>query len=173
MDHRGVLHSRTLFEEVIRVPLILRGPGVPAGVRMPGPASLVDVVPTILGLLGLPPAPGLDGVDLSRYWDPVQPLERAVFAEADRRNKRNDSLRAIRRGRWKLVVNRFSGATALYDLEKDPGEKRDVKKRKPGITDGLRKELGAFMAREPLGEPKPLRDFDEEELQALRELGYL
>ena len=54
-EHGGIGHHRTLYEEVVRVPMILRLPGVlPAGTAVPGPVSLDDVLPTILDLLGIP-----------------------------------------------------------------------------------------------------------------------
>ena len=48
LEHGGVLHGRTQYQELVRVPLILRGAGVPRGVRVATTASLVDVLPTIL-----------------------------------------------------------------------------------------------------------------------------
>ena len=71
------------------------------------------------------------------------------------------------------MLDRFSGESALYDLAKDPGEKRDVQQAAPAVTAALREELDRFMSREPIGEPRPLPEFTEEELQSLRELGYL
>jgi arylsulfatase A-like enzyme len=168
-----VLHGRTLHEEVLRVPLILRGPGVPAGRRLPGLASLVDVVPTALSLLGLPVPDGLDGVDLSRHFDDGIPQDRSVFGEADRKVERHDSLRAVRRGDWKLVLDRFTGALALYDLAADPGERVDVSARHPERVRELRAEIEAFMARSPVGQAPKLIELDADEMKALQALGYL
>jgi arylsulfatase A-like enzyme len=59
-EHDGLGHRRTLFEEVVRVPMILRMPGVlPAGAQVDGLVSNVDVFGTVLDLLGLPGVPGL------------------------------------------------------------------------------------------------------------------
>ena len=173
LEHGGVLHGRTLYDEVVRVPLILRGPGVPAGRRLPGPASLVDVVPTALSLLGLPVPDGLDGVDLSRHFEAGIPRDRSVFSEADQRNQRTDSLRAVRRGDWKLVLDRFTGRLALYDLAGDPGERVDVSAAQPERVRELRAEIEAFMAQPPVGKPPVVAEFDAEEIEALRALGYL
>jgi arylsulfatase A-like enzyme len=173
LEHGGVLHGRTLYEEVLRVPLVLRGPGVPAGRRLPGLASLVDVVPTALSLLGLPVPPGLDGVDLSRHFDAGLPQDRSVFGEADRKIERHDSLRAVRRGDWKLVLDRFTGELALYDLAADPGERVDVSAAHPERVRELRAEIEAFMARPPVGEAPEVVELGTEEIEALRALGYL
>jgi arylsulfatase A-like enzyme len=173
LEHGGVLHGRTLYDEVLRVPLVLRGPGVPAGRRLPGPASLVDVVPTVLSLLGQPVPEGLDGVDLSRHFDGGIPEDRSVFSEADRKIERHDSLRAVRRGPWKLVLDRFTGEIALYDLAADPGERVNVSAEHPERVRELRAEIDAFMARPPVGEAPKLVELDADELKALQALGYL
>jgi arylsulfatase A-like enzyme len=173
LEHGGVLHGRTLYEEVLRVPLILRGPGVPAGRRLPGLVSLVDVVPTALSLLGLPVPDGLDGVDLSRHFGDGIPQGRSVFGEADRKVERHDSLRAVRRGDWKLVLDRFTGELALYDLAADPGERVDVSARHPERVRELRAEIEAFMARPPVGQAPKLIELDADEMKALQALGYL
>ena len=80
---------------------------------MPGPASLVDVPPTALSLLGLRVPEGLDGVDLSAHWQGDDLAGRTLFAEATSptikplsrvgdtpkpSSQRNDALRSIRRG---------------------------------------------------------------------------
>jgi arylsulfatase A-like enzyme len=68
LEHGGVLHGGTQFDEVLRVPLILRGPGIPADTRLAEPVSVVDVLPTVLARLGLPPAPDLrpQGCEIAR-----------------------------------------------------------------------------------------------------------
>ena len=173
LEHGGVLHGRTLHDEVMRVPLIVRGPGVPAGARLAGAASLVDVAPTALALLGLSPPPQLDGEDLTPHLAGGSLPERSVFAESDRKNAQNDMLRAVRRGRWKLVLDRFDGDVALYDVVDDPGERVDLARRRPEVVTRLRAELDAFMAREAVAEPRLIRGFDPRELEQLRALGYL
>ncbi|MBW2268524.1 MAG: sulfatase [Deltaproteobacteria bacterium] len=173
LEHDGVLHGRTLHEEVVRVPLILRGPGVPIGQELGGLASLVDVVPTVLSLLGLPAPAEVDGVDLSQYFTAGLPAERSVFSEADHKNERNDALRGIRRGDWKLVLDRFNGELALYDLAADPGERDDVSERRPEVVRELRAGLDAFMARPAVAESRVLDGLQPRELEQLRALGYL
>ena len=80
-EHGGVQHAQTIYEEVLHVPLILRAPRlVPAGVRVPGPVSLVDLLPTVLDLLGIPSPPAADGRSLvpllrdPRGTSPVRPV---------------------------------------------------------------------------------------------------
>ena len=173
LEHGGVLHGTTLYDEVARVPLILRGPGVPVGQRLRGAASLVDIVPTACSLLGVATPNVTDGIDLSRHFASVLPEDRAIFSEADRKNEQNDALRAIRRGRWKLILDRFSGEFELYDLVEDPAEQADLSARHTDIVQQLRGELEAFMALPPLAEPRLIGGLRPAELEQLRSLGYL
>jgi arylsulfatase A-like enzyme len=53
LDHGGMLHSHTLRDELLRIPLILRGPGIPAGARIPDQVSLLDVTVTLLERAGV------------------------------------------------------------------------------------------------------------------------
>ena len=82
-EHEGWWHGLTLYEEMLSVPLIFRGPGVPAGVRVTTPISLVDVAPTLLGQAGIAAPAGLHGRDLREIWGtsdrlPAEPLEAQV-----------------------------------------------------------------------------------------------
>ncbi len=61
-DHAVMEHGLHLYEELIRIPLIVRSPGIPAGRRLAGAAQLEDLAPTLLALVGLPAPPTLDGV---------------------------------------------------------------------------------------------------------------
>ena len=120
-----------------------------------------------------PAADALDGVDLSQYFATRLPAERSVFSEADSKNERNDTLRAIRRGDWKLVLDRFSGELALYDLAADPAERDDVSEQRPEVVRQLRADLDAFMARPAVAESRVLDGVEPRELEQLRALGYL
>jgi arylsulfatase A-like enzyme len=172
LDHGSVLHGRTLYQEVIAVPLILRGPGIPAAGRVTQVASTVDVAPTLLSLAGLPTPAGLDGIDLSRDWNAgaVGPSGRAVFAEADENNVEPDVKRMVRRGRWKLYYDRHAKTSELYDLVTDPGERMDRGQAEPRAAGDLFAELERFMSgaravAEPVVIPPAARE-------RLRSLGY-
>ena len=175
LDHGGVLHGLTHFDEVARVPLILRGPGIEAGRRVETPVSLVDLVPTCLRELGLPVPPDLDGLELQPLLRGSGSLpERRLYFEADldgsmagRMVKGKD--RAIRAGRYKLHLDTKSGEVRLYDLRVDPGETRDVQADHPGLVQELREDLEAFLA---AGRDVPARPLSDEDLEHLRELGY-
>ena len=97
-EHGGLLRKDTLFEEALRVPLIVAAPGLaPEGAVVRGPTEILDVYPTLVELAGLPPVPGLDGRSLApvlaRPESPgraaavsyrrVQPPERAFSLRTD------------------------------------------------------------------------------------------
>lgn len=104
----------TLWEQGVRVPLVLAGPGVAVG-RSDQPVSLVDLFPTLVDLAGLPPAPGLDGVSLEPLWaSPEAPWDRAVPSF-----KRREA--AVRTDRWRAIFYR-DGGEELYDHDADPHE---------------------------------------------------
>lgn len=67
LDHGRMLHSHTLFDELLHVPLIVRGPGVPAALRIPEQVRTIDVTATLLEAAGVP-ADDLDGRSLAPFW---------------------------------------------------------------------------------------------------------
>jgi arylsulfatase len=122
-DHGRAGHGQSLYEEVLRVPLIVHAPGlVPAGTRH-GSASLLDIVPTALSLLGVPAeGAALDGVDLAaalrhggRYEDP----ERMFLAHLDTAEAAGLALTV---GRDKLLLSR-PYRKQLFDLQAGPEER--------------------------------------------------
>jgi arylsulfatase A-like enzyme len=165
----GVSHGHSLYQELVRVPLIMRGPSVPPGIRVGAPVSLVDVIATVLGALGLRPPSGLDGVDLRPLFENGATSERPLFFETSGSQRESD-LRGVRRGRHKLVVDRQTGRRELYDLEKDPGESMDLFAEEPEIVERLAEDLRRIEAerREP-----EVRRLSDEEKKRLRALGYL
>ncbi len=173
LERGGVLHGRTQFQEVARVPLILRGPGIPAGRRIATPVSLVDVMPTLLRHLGLPVAGELDGEDLSPLLrgEPGRLAERLLFAEADHNNAQPDVTRAVRRGPLKLVYDRLAEKHQLFDLKEDAAERNDVAANREAQARELLEPLRRFLAI-PGETGTPLK-LSPEELQRLRSLGYL
>ncbi len=171
LEHGGVLHTRTHYREILRVPLIWLGPDLPAGVRVATPVSLVDVFPTLLGLLGIP-APGSDGTDLRPLWERADGgwPERPLFAETGP-GLFEDQRRSVRRGRYKLIVDTAADAAELYDLAADPGEQRNLSADRPELVNALAADLerlGEQRLSAPLAPPPP-----PEVREQLRALGYV
>jgi arylsulfatase A-like enzyme len=168
----GVGHGHTLYQELLHVPLILSGPGVAGGSRLPCPVALLDVAPTILAGLGFLPAAGMEGRSLLRSISPETAEDgrcapRPLAAESPAYGP--DARALLYRG-WKLVL-RKGAPPALYDLGRDPGEHRNLAAEAPGklavLTRVLEHELGGATA---LGAPALP---DPETARQLHALGYL
>jgi arylsulfatase A-like enzyme len=178
-EHGGLLHGRTQYQELLAVPLILRGPGLPRAHLVSEPVSLVDLAPTLLARLGVPASEPFDGIDLAPSWaQPALPLPpRPLFGEADHNNTDAgrpviDSRRMVRRGSEKLCVDRVTERTELYDLAHDPGERDDLAARAPERVARLSAELAKHLgAGAP---PQPNRSsLSPADLELLRSLGYV
>jgi choline-sulfatase len=136
LDHGRLGHSKTLYQELVHVPLIVRCPHWEPGV-VDTPVGNIDVYPTVLSCLGLPPPEGLAG----RALGPTPPEPRPVFTESGRRNR----LAAVVQGELKLIGNRKKGYE-LYDLAADPQERVDVSSARPVEYDTLLSELSTWQA---------------------------
>jgi len=134
-EHGGKAHQRSLFEEVIRVPLIVRWPGrIAAGKVVPDLVRTVDLMPTILAAVGAP-APGpFDGRDLAPLFRgealPESPALCELLVDGA-------GLRALRRTTWKFMSNERNGFSAGFDLAADPGEKTFLPKGSEELARGL------------------------------------
>ncbi len=130
-EHRGWWHGLTLYDEQIRVPLLIRWA---AGARAAPPdathslARLVDISPTLLARAGAPIPPAMQGIDLAT--DPAKRAEkhRRAFAEEDHEG---NVLRALRTLEWKLLeANRGNprglAERELFRVADDPGETNDL-----------------------------------------------
>jgi len=176
-EHGGILHGRTHYQELIRIPWILRGPGVPAGAREAQPVHLVDVAPTLLSLAGVPIFPGIDGIDASLTWrDPAAlPGVRYLFSEADHNNvvgneQRHDIKAMVRLENDVLHYDKVTKKKELYDLAADPFEQNDLAAEDPERVEFLFSKLEAFMARE--GSATDIGPVSAEDQEWLDKLGY-
>ncbi len=156
-EHGGLWEKTTLFEESLRVPLLLAGPGVASG-RFACSTELLDLYPTLLGLAGVKLPAGLEGKDL-RSWlaEPARCAERTALSMM--RLGLNDSQLAFSlrgpRYRYTEWVNRYEDE--LYDHEVDPAEHHNLAgdaaaaKARAKQRRLLRKRLDPVAA--PAGEP--------------------
>jgi arylsulfatase A-like enzyme len=173
-EHGGVLHGQTQYQEVLRVPLLVRGPGAPHK-RISIPVSLVDVFPTLLALSGLPAPDALDGVSLLPLLTSSDGriADRALFSEADHNDVEDDITRAVRYRSFKLHYNRLTGEYRLFDLEHDPRERHDLASEQKSAVAALSERLTRFMASARTPVSVPQRTLSPEEIEKLRSLGYL
>jgi arylsulfatase A-like enzyme len=134
------VHGHSLYEEMVGVPLLVKLPGQSGrGTRVAPPAPAVDVMPTVLDVLGIPraTAPQMEGRSLRPMWEGREPAVRLAFTEALAFDSEQKS---VRTDRYKYVVEvpapeverhgrRFLPEKAdarLYDLRGDPGEKTNL-----------------------------------------------
>jgi arylsulfatase A-like enzyme len=169
----NVSHGDAHYQEQMRVPMIMAGGGLPAGLRVTVPVSIVDIAPTLLGAAGIPPANPLPGYDLARRWQngDVPGPSRAIYAQSAPAVN-GDWLRAVRRGRYKLIMNTKLGTRELYDLTADPAETQNLVESRPDLTGELAALLDDFERRHPDPEREPEFEIDEATRERLRALGY-
>ena len=126
-EHDFYTHG-LLYEEQLHVPLVLRGPGIPAGRVVASRAGLVDLAPTLAELLDLgQPAAEFDGSSLvALFEEQAEAPDRDIYAEvhhaAGDSRGREPELYSLTAGKWKYVHHPHGGAHELFDLAADPGE---------------------------------------------------
>ena len=170
LEHGKMVHGHSHYQELMHVPLIMRGPGLPAGTRVELPVSLIDVAPTVLSLVGIRTPADMTGVDLRSTWSSPEesPAERLIFAETG--PMQEDALRSVRSGRFKLILDVRDERYELYDLNEDPSELHDLAAERPERFQWLRAELSRFTEESRLS--KTLEN-TEEDIKHLEALGYL
>ena len=173
LDHGSWEHQKTLYEEVIRIPLIVSGPGVAAR-REGQPVSLLDIAPTILDYLSVKPAPSMRGVSLLR---PVGEF-REMYGETDH-TLDGTRLSFVRGGSksWKAILRsdpakQKEASSEWYDLAADPAERTN---RPPAEALRVSIEMRArdLGLKSRSGVAKKAVELSDEQKEKLRALGYV
>lgn len=193
-QHQLMGHGLWNYEEQLLVPLLVRMPGrIPAGARVGGPTSHVDLASTVAELLGLAPNfPGnsllalVDGDELPGGRPAL--AERRLLTDADweRRNGIRElvesfgsgagsgkrELIALVRGDYKYIWSE-DAPDELYDLSTDPGEHRSLLTERPDLAEDLRRFLTGWRAVAQAGAIEAVaQELDPETLAELEALGY-
>ena len=173
-EHGFYTHG-LLYEEQLRVPLILSGPGVPRGVVAEAGGRLVDVLPTLVDLLDLPfPEQALDGISLAPALRGAVTPPRDVYAEVHHAENdprgRETEMYSLTAGGWKYVHRPKSGEHELYDLTADPGEETNLYSPEHPRGQALRYRIESLGAID--GVVPSMEGMTEEAIRDLRELGY-
>ncbi len=132
-DHGGLGDGTTLYDELVRVPLVARLPGSGRG-SIDASVSLLDVYPTILDHLELAVAPSLEGISILPG---AARVEREHFTETARARR----LRAVIDGGWKLIEDLERERYELYDRHLDPREQADLSSAAPPAKQRLEAAL--------------------------------
>lgn len=177
-DHGGSTHGRTLYTEMLDVPLVIKLPEAGGhGIRVDEVVQHIDILPTVTGLVGIETPPRCRGTGLmpllreSRRSDPF----RVATAHLDLRGRQMTSLLY---GRWKLMQRLRDGdrqPPRLYELTVDPEEEDDIATAKPAVVRILLDRLHAEQTLDGEGYAAPLLGPSEkkEMRQQLEALGYL
>ena len=173
-DHNHLGHISQLYDSALRVPLILAYPGrLPEGAVIDEPVALVDVLPTALDLMAFE---GLDrptGASLVPLILQGETRHRSIVAETHRPEAYSEK-RALVQGGFKYIHSWLEDREweELYDLERDPGELRDLSaietERLESMRDALRTRLFEAVAADVVE-----AELSGEEIEKLRALGYV
>ncbi len=177
--HRRIHHGGRLHEDVIRIPLMMRGPMVAAR-RISAPISLVDVLPTVLELVGLPVPPGLDGVPMAaaarggaaagerhRYAMEFSPWwEEGGLRTVNEFRASPLQLSVMRPGLW--YIRHADAREEIYDMLVDPRQRSDLGRASASAAE-LRALSEVRWNRRP---PQQRLNASDEVRDRLRSLGY-
>jgi arylsulfatase A-like enzyme len=132
-DHGGRYHGTTVYDEQVRVPLVVAGPGVRAGQHVATVVQTIDLLPTALSALGIPRPARLRGRDLGPLLagDPKELDDGRAFVETD-------DYELLASGPDRLICQRRAAACALYRPNDDPLEKVDRATEDPTRFEALR-----------------------------------
>jgi len=115
-----------MYEELVRVPLVIRWPGRIAAAKSDALVSLIDLLPTLCDIAGVPAPEGMNGLSLRGILEGnARNVREMVFAEYYGKQAWRVPIRMVRAARWKYVRYLTDGEE-LYDLEADPGELQNL-----------------------------------------------
>lgn len=188
LEHGRVGHLGLPHEQLLRVPLIVVGPEVSGGRRIPEVVSHLDLQPSILELAGAPQAPHARGRSfVKRIAGEAGPPDAAGLFVSEAWSLPREYLApalALRTGGRKLLLFRDASGEheAVFDLNADPGEQRDLTGLEPAEAQRMRDamsryrqellELGGQLTAEGPSTPRA-DDLDPEQADKLRALGYI
>jgi len=173
-EHGRRGHGRTLYDEVIHVPLMVKDPRATPR-RVTTTVSLVDVAPTLVELAGLEPLPIRQGRSLVPYLAGAAVERGPVISELLRAHDRVQL--AVIDHPWKLILRPDSGEVELFHLEDDPGEQNPLPAPNPDIVrsflEGMRPWPVDVIEPRPPSPDSGAERPRVEALEALEALGYL
>lgn len=170
-EHREQAHGFFIYDASVQIPLIMAGPGVDARV-VPGQVRIVDVMPTVLDLAGVPAPAEVQGTSL-RPSLAGEKQDLLAYAESwyPRYHYGWSELTAVRDGAFKFIL---APRRELYDLAADPHELTNLAERNSSRADAMERALRALVARTTnAGAAAGPAATDSDADQRLRALGYV
>jgi len=176
LDH-GVLFHNQVYEEIIRVPLIIHHPALEQGHRIAAPVINLDLFPTLTAVVGVDHPDDLDGVNLLGPVTEPRILISTAMTTGEYRSM------SMRLGDYKLIVNcprQNVEARELYNLASDPEEREDLAQTRAAMTDSLAAILKEITIYDPCRTisaanrgSSPTRNLSKKKIQQLKSLGYV
>jgi arylsulfatase A-like enzyme len=184
MDHGWIGHTRTLYEELLHVPMILRVGNAVQPRRLEMPVSLLDVMPTLRALAGDRGEDRTQGISLVPYlFGGLEPdRQRSLFAEVSFRFSRppDDTKTTFKTSLladgYKTIHDLPTDSWEIYDLAADPEEKNNLAGSGHAAEAELRRRLLAWeTSRTSVAEGESSRSFEPspQDIERLRALGYV
>ena len=170
-EHGELTHGYFVYESAVRVPLIIKAPDQVAGGQVADPVGLIDLVPTICSLLGVPAPESVQGVDLTPYLTGSSPdaPDRYLYCEsAMPQNYDLNGLFGVVGPRWKFID---TTRPELYDLRADPTETADLSDQQAVMARTLSDQVQAVQRQRGPGDGR--QDLDAETRRQLESLGYV
>ncbi|MCB1009961.1 MAG: sulfatase [Acidobacteria bacterium] len=170
-EHGSVLHEK-LYATVTRVPLLVRGPGVPAGRVVEEVVETIDLAPSLLELAGLPAPPKMEGRSFVETWRGGAPADGIAISESPFFGLQ----RAVATDRFHLILHLDGSGRELFEYRDDPAEQRDLADADAAALTETARRLAAWGAGRPLprSERSPgAETLPEDVVESLRALGYL
>lgn len=181
LTDRGFIgHTRSLYDELVRVPFIFYMPGLNTPKRIKEPVSTMDLLPTMMGLLGEEPKDWMAGKDLSSVilGDELPPV-RPIFNEVDYRAGQITAHKlGVVEGDYKLVFDKDTKTYELYNLKTDPNEEHDIATQDKAALARLSAAIQGYKARyqtEAIESQKAVapKAESQDKIEQLKSLGYL
>lgn len=181
MDHGGTLHGFAIYNENLRVPLIFSGSKLPKKQsRVTTVVRSIDIMPTILEILGIKIPGRISGRSLVNLWKTeAHQKDRPVFAEMHLNKgggEKDIYLVSFQKDKWKLIIDKLENRQELYDIENDPFESINLIEDNVAKVKELSTDLEYFLNLQPLVKFKDQvepAEVDKSTIENLKSLGYL
>ncbi len=180
LDHGAIGHSRTLYDELIHVPLIVKIPGQSKPQKIKEPVSTMDLLPTLLDLFSFKGDSKLQGVSLrAALTAGVGQGGRDIYSEVD---FRSSAIKAYKIGliqdNFKVVLDKTDSSLELFNLSSDPKEQKNLNTIETERLSNMSKLVREYQAKYqsdfeiPNGK-KQIKTHTPEEVEQLKSLGYI
>jgi arylsulfatase A-like enzyme len=180
-EHAYWGHGKNTLWPNLDIPLIMAGPGLPAGKRIAGAVSIVDVLPTLVALLGLEPPERMEGRSLVDTWRTPLPDDRRRYAFGERHTALSKEGRetfehpleiSLETRHIKTVYDFGARRARFYDLSVDPTEQRPLERSPVEADPPFYRQLADWYRDLPKFESSS-GELSAEDIEQLRSLGYV